>query len=57
MIIAKEVVIALLRKRGQDARADFVARELPDRIDTDRHGSLLRTLRLDLADLADPASR
>jgi hypothetical protein len=57
MIIDKEVVVALLRKRGLDARADFVARELPDRIDTDRHGSLLNTLHLDLADLAGATSR
>jgi hypothetical protein len=53
MIIAKEAVIALLRERGQDARADFVDRELPDRIDSDRHGGLLATLRLNLAELAE----
>ena len=56
MIISKEVVIAILRKRGQDARADFVDRELPERIDSVRHGGLLATLHLDLAELADAAS-
>jgi hypothetical protein len=57
MIISKEVVIAALRERGQDARADFVDRELPDRVDTDRHGGLLAMLHLDLAKLSDETSR
>lgn len=53
MIISKEAVLAVLRERGQHARADFVDRELPDRIDSDQHGGLLATLHLDLAELAD----
>jgi hypothetical protein len=53
MIISKEVVLAALRERGQQARADFVDRELPDRIDTDRHGGLLAMLHLNLAELDD----
>jgi hypothetical protein len=57
MIIEKEVVIAVLRKRGLDARADFVDRELPENIDSDKHGGLLAMLHLDLADLADAASK
>ena len=56
MIISKEVVIAVLRKRGQHARADFVDRELPEQIDSVRHGGLLATLHIDLAELADAAS-
>jgi hypothetical protein len=56
MIISKEVVIAVLRKRGQNARADFVDRELPDQIDTDQHGGLLATLHLNPAELSDAAS-
>ena len=52
MIIAKEAVLAVLRERGQNGRADFVDRELPDRIDTQQHGGLLATLNLDLAALA-----
>ena len=52
MTISKAVVIAALRERGQHARADFVDRELPDRIDTSRHGGLLATLHLDLDELA-----
>lgn len=57
MIISKQVVIAVLRNRGQHARADFVDRELPEQIDSSHHGGLLATLHLDLAELADAASR
>ena len=35
------------------ARADFVDRELPDRIDVKQHGGLLSTLNLDLSELAE----
>ena len=56
MIISKAAVLAVLRGRGQNARADFVDRELPDRIDTDKHGGLLATLNLDLAELIDTPS-
>jgi hypothetical protein len=51
MIIEKQAVIAALRARGQSARADFVDRELPDRVDTEKHGGLLATLHLNPADL------
>lgn len=51
MILSKAVVIAVLRQRGQHVRADFVDRELPERIDSTRHGGLLATLHIDLAEL------
>jgi hypothetical protein len=57
MIVSKAVVIEVLRQRGQHARADFVDRELPERIDSAKHGGLLATLNLDLAELADKSSR
>ena len=53
MTISKATVVAALRKRGQHSRADFVDRELPDRIDPARHGGLLATLHLDPAELAE----
>jgi len=53
MTISKAAVVAVLRGRGQHARADFVDRELPDRIDPLQHGGLLAMLRLDPADLAE----
>jgi hypothetical protein len=57
MTISKAAVITALRQRGQHSRADFVDRELPDRIDTTRHGGLLATLHLDPSEFAeaDPA--
>ena len=45
---------SILRERGQNARADFVDRELPERIDSAQHGGLLATLHLDLNELATP---
>jgi hypothetical protein len=48
MIISNAVVIAVLRQRDQHVRADFVDRELPERIDSTRHGGLLATLHIDL---------
>ncbi|GAA4958168.1 hypothetical protein [Actinoplanes utahensis] len=56
MIIRKAVVIAALRERGQQARADFVDRELPERIDSTEHGGLLAMLHLDPATLSDETS-
>jgi hypothetical protein len=55
MIIAKNLVLAVLRERGQHVRADWVDRELPDRIDSFRHGGLLSTLQVDLTELAELA--
>jgi hypothetical protein len=57
MIIEKARVLTILRERGQNGRADFVDREMPDRIDSAQHGGLLATLRLDPTELAaaDPA--
>jgi len=57
MIVAKAVIVAVLRQRGLHARADFVDRELPDQIDSDRHGGLLATLHLDPAELAELADK
>jgi hypothetical protein len=53
MNIPKHVIVALLRERNLNARADFVERELPDEIDPTRHGGLLATLNLTVADLTE----
>ena len=53
MTISKAAVMAVLHERGQHSRADFVDRNLPDRIDPARHSGLLATLRLDASQLAD----
>jgi hypothetical protein len=57
MTIPKHLIVAELRKRGQDMRADFVSRQLPDEVDPTRHGGLLATLHLDLAELTAAANR
>ncbi|HWS31143.1 MAG TPA: hypothetical protein VN408_00215 [Actinoplanes sp.] len=54
MVIMKATVVAALRERGQQIRADFVERELPDRIDPLVHGGLLAMLHLDLSTLTEP---
>ncbi|WP_231929580.1 hypothetical protein [Micromonospora inositola] len=56
MRIAKHRIVAALRERGQQARADWVERELPERVDSDKHVGLLATLRLDPADLVEATS-
>ncbi|MGC5030091.1 hypothetical protein [Micromonospora sp. DT229] len=56
MSIARDRIIKVLRHRGQQVRADWVERELPERVDPARHVGLLATLRLDPADLADAPS-
>ena len=47
MHIDKAEIVAELRSRGLNDRADFVDRELPRIIDTEKNGSLLRMLGVD----------
>jgi hypothetical protein len=56
MTIAKNVIIAKLRERGQHQRADFVDRQLPDDVDPAKHGGLLATLHIDFDELVRDAS-
>jgi hypothetical protein len=49
MHIDKSEIISVLRSRGLNARADWVDRELPEFVDTDKNASLLRMLGVDLA--------
>lgn len=55
MEIDKSKVLELLRQRGQDDRALWVDRQLPDRIDVYQNSGLLATLHIDPAELADEA--
>lgn len=41
MEIDKNTIVTMLRERGDDAKAGQAERELPDQVDTDRHGDLL----------------
>jgi hypothetical protein len=53
--VKKDVVVATLRSRDLHGRADWVEKELPALIDTARNASLLRTLGIDVDDLASDA--
>jgi len=45
----KSDLVALLRSKGLHARADWVDRNLPDVVDTDRNAALLQMLDIDPA--------
>ncbi len=45
--------LAVLRSRGQNDRADWVDRTMPDDIDTAKNSGLLNLLKLDASDLAE----
>jgi hypothetical protein len=49
MYIGKAGITTVLRSRGLRARADWVDRELPDLVDTDKKSALLRMLGIDAA--------
>ncbi len=51
MEIPKEQILELLRSRGDHGKADQADQELPDQVDTDEHGDLLRKIGIDPSDL------
>jgi len=51
MTIPRHVIVARLRTLNQNARADFVDRELPEEVDPFEHSGLLATLNLRVEDL------
>jgi hypothetical protein len=53
MEISKHLVVAKLRQRGLDIRADWVDKQLPEKIDPTVHGGLLATLHLRVEDLIE----
>ena len=57
MHVDKAEIIATLRAKGLDARADWVDRQLPEIVDTYANGALLAMLNIDLSTLSpvDPA--
>lgn len=56
MNIAKQKIVDALRSRGQDIRADWVKRELPDRVEVAEHSGLISMLGIDVAELVDAES-
>ena len=57
MTVPKHVIVAKLRERGKDTRADWVERNLPDDVDVYNNRSLLQTLDLSEADLTEQDSK
>jgi hypothetical protein len=59
MHIDKAEIIKVLRSRDLNDRADWVERDLPALVDSDKNGALLRMLGIDLAAMSpvDVASR
>jgi hypothetical protein len=59
--VRKSLVLAALRRRALDARADWVDLAMPDDIDIQRNASLFDTLGIDAQTLAEedanPAAR
>jgi hypothetical protein len=56
VLITKRKVVEVLRSRGEEQRAEWVERDLPDEFQTDRHSGLLQLLRIDVADLGGTAA-
>jgi hypothetical protein len=52
MQINKADIVAVLRSRDLPDRADWVDRDLPELVDTDKNGALLRMLGIDLATMS-----
>jgi hypothetical protein len=52
MQINKADIVAALRSRDLHDRADWVDRDLPEVVDTDKNGALLRMLGIDLATMS-----
>lgn len=51
MEIPKDMILNLLRERGQGDQVEQADQELPDQVDPDQHGGLLQKFGLDPSDL------
>jgi len=52
MNVDKAQIVAILRDRGLDARADWADRTLPETVDTYLNAGLLETLSIDVGSLS-----
>jgi hypothetical protein len=52
MQIPKGKILELLRSRGDDQKAQEADQELPDTVDSEKHGDLLSKYGIDVGDLA-----
>ena len=51
MQLDKNMILDLLRERGQQDQASQAEQELPDQVDTDQHAGMLQKFGLDPQDL------
>ena len=51
MQLDKNMILDLLRERGQQDQADQAAQQLPDQVDTDQHAGLLQQFGIDPQEL------
>lgn len=51
MQIPKEQILRFLEQQGQGSTANQAQNELPDQVDTDQHGDILRRLGIDVGSL------
>jgi hypothetical protein len=51
MEIPKDMILNLLRERGQDDQVGQAEQELPDQVDPEQHGGLLSKFGLEPSDL------
>ena len=52
--VDKDKILQILRDRGQHARAQWVDRQLPQRVDLEKNVGLLATLHISPSELTDP---
>lgn len=53
--VDKQEILRILHDRGLHARAEWVNRQLPERVDLERNAGLLATLHISSTELTDPA--
>lgn len=52
--VDKSKILQILRDRGLHTRAEWVDRQLPQRVDLEKNAGLLATLNISPSELADP---
>ncbi len=52
--VDKDKILQILRDRGEHARAQWVDRQLPQRVDLEKNAGLLATLHISPSQLTDP---
>ena len=52
--VDKDKILKILHDRGLHARAEWVDRQLPQRVDLEKNAGLLATLHISPSELTDP---